>query len=590
MANFFNTNRITADFTLNLTDYIKSGLQKKNQDPPVPYWEVMDGIQFDNASLIRKPGRTEITGSPSVTEIRGLVATNEFGTKTLYSGDLSSIHRFTLDDTAYSTVGTGYSLIESAGASEWDSGTSIWDGGSSVWDEGSNEPTRWSFVRYGTWVYGAFGNGFLVTKKDYETFTNLNTTDISRITITGGGTGHVVGDVIDFTGGTGTGLTIEVTEVDTGAVTGFKVTDYGSGYTDSDSLTQNTTTGTGTDLTLDVFVSGCPFTNVKMMTSSGPHLLVANFSKESGDFPYDFAWSDRNNPDDWNPTSVNTAGSLTIREATSPIKALVPLGRGVGAYTETQMFFIEQTGYPFYFGYRPVLHSGTGAMSIDSVIPVDRLNYGLCKNGFFVTDGEEIKNLGEVEGINDYVLDNLATTESSNITGIHDAKEKEVIWSIPFGTTQLNKEIFYNYEYGTWGERSNNYSAFLEQSVFDHITSGDTDGLLFFEDGGPVSSTSGVTSCTSVAIDFDNADNMKELSLLRVRKTGEGSPVVSLGWTDYKDNTPSFDQNYTLNQDNNTFFLRTAGRFLTIKISSDSPTDTWRINHLSLSGRVRGTR
>lgn len=65
---------------------------------------------------------------------------------------------------------------------------------------------------------------------------------ITAVTVSAGGTGYSIGDILVAAGGTGTGAIFTVTTVSSGVVTGVSITDDGDNYTASDVLTTTDTT------------------------------------------------------------------------------------------------------------------------------------------------------------------------------------------------------------------------------------------------------------------------------------------------------------------------------------------------------------
>ena len=201
-------------FPADLTPLLLSGWQTNKFDKSIPFWAEVDGLQFTDTSIRRKPGRSLI-GDFSSQPIRGLFSINEYDTKVLYIGDLTNLYRWKLDDptTIGTVVGSGYSLIETGGASVWDNGQAVWDNGDAVWDEGSIVASAWSFTNFGTWVFAADNVGRIKVKKDNEVFGELFTDSVSGAVISNSGTGHAVGDTLTFTGGAGQNFAVEVTEI-----------------------------------------------------------------------------------------------------------------------------------------------------------------------------------------------------------------------------------------------------------------------------------------------------------------------------------------------------------------------------------------
>jgi hypothetical protein len=225
-------------FPADLTPLLLSGWQTNKFDKSIPFWAEVDGLQFTDTSIRRKPGKSLI-GNFSSQPIRGMIAINEYDTKVLYLGDLNKIYRWKLDDPLVlnAEVGTGYSLVERAGASVWDiaapEGIATWveeDGAISVWDEGIVVATAWSFTNFGTWVLAADNVGPIKIKKNNETFADLQVGKVSGASISIGGSNHAVGDNITFSGGSGSSFAGTVAAASGGAVTRFKVTNYGSSY------------------------------------------------------------------------------------------------------------------------------------------------------------------------------------------------------------------------------------------------------------------------------------------------------------------------------------------------------------------------
>jgi hypothetical protein len=573
-------------FPADLTPLLLSGWQTNKFDKSIPFWAEVDGLQFTNTSVRRKPGRSLI-GDFSSQPIRGLTSINEYDTKVLYIGDLNNIYRWKLDDptTIGTVVGSGYNLVETGGASVWDSGSSTWDSGNSVWDEGSVHSSAWLFTNFGTWVFASDSVGPIKIKKNNETFGELLTGSVSGAVITNAGSAYSVGTNLTFSGGDGVNFAAQVTEIsNTFAATRIKITNFGSGYNSGNVLTASSG---GMQITLTV--SDCPFTKVTAIDKSGPHILAINYDKANSEHPYDVAWCDTDNPDTWIPASANAAGSLTLREASSPLKAIVPLGDAKAIYTEDQMFILQYTGAPYYFGYKTAFASGAGAVSPRSVVAVDSTNYGLSRRGLFVTDGSSVETIGDSEGINKYIRDNIAESEYAQVAAYHNKLNNEVIWSLPINSTKPTKQITYNYSNNTFSIESIGASAAQISSVFDHDIVGHPDGNVYFEDGGQSNhATYGITK----AHDLDNPYSIKEITSIRVGKIGQGNPLVEVGFAENINDDPTFlpEHSFYVNGSYADYKVRVSGRYLFLKISSDNNADSWEITNMEIKGRVRGFR
>ena len=577
-------------FPADLTPLIVSGWQTNKFDGSIPFWADVDGLQFTESGIRRRPGHSFLfrpLNGATYKSIRGITSIQEYDTKVIYAGDLDKIYRYKASDptsTDGTVVGSGYNLIENSGESVWDSGASVWDGGGTTWDAGINEPSLWSFTNFGTWVIAANDINPLQIKKNNETFAELSNNKANLLTITNGGSSYAQGDQVTFLNG----LTATVVAVASGVVSSLFVTNWGGTYTSNQALTASG--GSGANLIVTVTTSNCPFTRVKAVDKSGPHILAINYDKGSVSGEFDVAWCDEDDPDQWDPfASGSAAGSLTLREASSPLKCIVPLGENKAIYTDDQMFILSYLGSPFYFGYQTAMTSGVGAVSSKSVVSVDRLNYGLSRRGFFETDGNSVKRIGDAEGINRYVLANVSEGEYSKVIAYHNKEHNEVIWSLPLEANVNNIEISYNYSTGVFSKRTAATTAAAESGVFHHPITADDTSRIYFEDG---SSSPHVTTATTKAHDLEDPYAIKEITSIRVGKVGEGNPKVSVGWASSINDEPTFyeSDSFYVDAKYKEYNVRTSGRYLFLKVESSGSADTWEISNIVIKGRLRGFR
>jgi len=411
-----------------------------------------------------------------------------------------------------------------------------------------------------------------------------------------GGAGYSVDDTLTTTVSPagGSGLTATVTEVDSGAITAFEVTDFGSGYSNGDVITFS---GGTTPATATLTVPQIDFDTLECFHRQGPHMLAFNYSKGDIDYSTSFAWCSADDLDTWTAAATNTAGSLLIREAETAIRCVAQLGNGLAVYTETQMFIVNYVGQPNIFGYKVALENGVGAVSPNSVISVGRMNYGVSRDGFFATDGASVRMIGRESGMNQYFRDNVAMSELAQIYGFENSKENEVVWGIPKGEASITEEIYYNYKTNQWGIRASIISAYLDRGVFHEALSADSNGNLYFEGNtpnntNPDSQVTQPVSAVTKAHDLNNADRIKEITAIRVGKEGSGSPRMSIGWSNTIDAEPTYleKDSFLIDDSFKSFPIRAAGRYIHIKVESTGASDDWTLTDLVVQGRYEGER
>jgi hypothetical protein len=501
--------------------------------------------------------------------------------------------------TQYISIATGTSTTETytLNNAKVTLAATVWDASElngTTWDEATNESDQWDFETFGSFVVGAAGSNKPVIKKNNVNFNTFYNDQVSGATVTSSdnpGTSYIVGQLLTVslvapTGGTG--LTATVTKVDGGKLVDFEITNFGSGYANGDVVTFSST---GTAATATLTVPDIDFDSLECFHRQGPHMLAFNYTKGAVDYSTSFAWCSADSLDVWGALATNTAGSLLIREAETPIRCVCQLGNGLAVYTDSQMFVVNYVGLPNIFGYQVALEGSVGAVSPNSVVSVGRQNYGVSRDGFFVTDGSSVKMIGRESGMNQFFRDQVAQSELAQIYGFDNSKENEVVWGVPIDSASITKEIYYNYKTGQWGMRDQTISCYLDRGVFHESLSGDSSGNLYYEGNQPDLVNSNVSAITK-AHDLNDADRIKEISAIRVGKEGAGSPTLSVGFSSTIDATPTFLQkdSFIIDDTFKSFPIRAAGRYITIKIESNGSSDNWTITNLVVQGRMEGER
>tara|TARA_R100000541_G_scaffold37992_2_gene45799 strand:+ start:6234 stop:8309 length:2076 start_codon:yes stop_codon:yes gene_type:complete len=511
-----------------------------------------------------------------------------------YPTGSTTVNEYTI--TTYADIPLGDETYVTSGATVI-LGQTNWDDSGTNWDEGVAESDQWDFETFGSFVVGAKGSTKPVIKKNNVNFNTYHNDEVSGAAIllaNTGGAGYNVGDTLTTTGGTGSGLTATVTEVDTGAITAFEITDFGSGYTNGDVITFS---GGTTSATATLTVPQIDFDSLECFHRQGPHMLAFNYSKGNVDYSTSFAWCSADDLDTWTASATNTAGSLLIREAETPIRCVTQLGNGLAVYTETQMFIVNYVGLPNIFGYKVALEGSIGAVSPNSVVSVGRMNYGLSRDGFFATDGASVKMIGRESGMNQYFRDTASANELAQCYGFDNSKENEVVWGVPKDETSITEEIYYNYKTNQWGIRSSIISAYLDRGIFHSALSADSNGNLFSEGSGPNNTNPDTGTVQTVfaitkAHDLNDADRVKEVTAIRVGKEGSGNPRMSIGWSNTIDAEPTYldKDSFLIDDSFKSFPIRAAGRYIHVKVESTGATDDWTLTDLVVQGRFEGER
>lgn len=337
-------------------------------------------------------------------------------------------------------------------------------------------------------------------------------------------------------------------------------------------------------------------TEARIAAVMGPHVLL--FNTDCSD--REFIWCDADNVDVWEAAADNLAGQLEIRELQTEIKAVVPIGSRLAVYGGDQMFLINYLNNDLVFGYQSALN-GIGAVSPSSVIPVGRRNFGLTKQGFFVTDGASFEYIDD-PAVRHWFRNNINQLQLSQVVGFHNEEATQVQWYFRrAGDAGLYNSygITYNYEKGSWGFLSGrfSYTACQERTVFQNAIVADESGVLWkdsegTEDDDGVTQTPIAYSLLSKGLDLGDADRVKELSSIRIGMRGQGLDF-DIGWADTEDGTPTWVHNFTDVDASNGFAefnVRTAGRWLFLRFQGVNEDADWEVMSIEIIGRTEGSR
>jgi len=336
-------------------------------------------------------------------------------------------------------------------------------------------------------------------------------------------------------------------------------------------------------------VVGMDVDKVRIFAKMGPHVL--GFNTDCSD--REFIWCDADNLDQWVAAADNLAGQLQIREFSTEIKAVVPLGQRLAVYGDEQMALVNYLSNDLVFGYKMALN-GIGAVSQNAVVAVGRKNYGLSSQGFFMTDGAGFDYIDD-PAMAKWWRENRNPDQLSKTVAYHFEDTNQVKWFFPIGSsTVANYGVSYNYEKGTWSFLSEAYESCQERNVFRVPVLGDAGGRVFLDNVGDNDHDGTAIPYTlrTKALDLGNADVIKELDSIRIGMRGQGLRY-KVGWSEDEQSTITWDAFVgPIDEDNGFDFTnhRTAGRWLHIEFSGSVVDADWELSSVQIIGRSEGTR
>jgi len=162
----------------------------------------------------------------------------------------------------------------------------------------------------------------------------------------------------------------------------------------------------------------------KFVTVVKDFVVAANVSGEENKV----YWSDINDETDWTPGAASQSDSQVLPDGGS-VTGLAGGEFGL-VFMERAIYRMTYSGSPFFFQFDAISRS-LGCISYGSICQYSGFTYFLADDGFYVCDGQSLKNIGE-EKVNRYFFDitskvDLKLKMSSGI----DSIRKLAIWCAP---------------------------------------------------------------------------------------------------------------------------------------------------------------
>lgn len=300
-------------------------------------------------------------------------------------------------------------------------------------------------------------------------------------------------------------------------------------------------------------------------------------------------WSNVSAPEEYDPTVAGTfAGQLPIRDADSDIVAAHPLSGDMLIYTSDSMIRMSYIGYPNVWGFDPAL-PGIGAVSDSAVVPVQRMHYGMGRDGFWQTDGVTYTYIGRPD-IQELWEEQIDRTRLAQVVGFHYKLRNMVIWYYPLiGDGFLG--VGYDYVAKTWTLLNQQVSAGGDEQGFQWpvVALGTTWGFFDQTDSADLGGSMTANIRTNV-LDAGQPERLKRWDMLRAQVTEQvGDLQVRFGFSDVP-----FDPLFTFT-DWTTFaslaYENWIGResvYLIVEFRTITKSAKWRLGGFTVLGEVTG--
>lgn len=362
-------------------------------------------------------------------------------------------------------------------------------------------------------------------------------------------------------------------------------------------------------------ISGAPTRSVMSIVSDqdrhliilGTETTIADTNTQDKMF---IRFSDQESLTDYQPTSVNTAGTFRLDDGTE-IRAAVKAKDYIFILTDTAAYTMQFVGAPFTFSIRKV-GSNCGCVGQHGVVYVDGIVYWMDDAGGFNAFN------GTVQSLSCSVEDFVFTTNNPGDLGFnygqgkivstaHNSLYSEIIWFYPSADSSvINRSVIYNYDEKIWYTMSLARTTFYDTHLFEvpYATEYITDGTPTFPTIQGVTNTNGSSIyyehetgtdqvkgnvTTAITAFLESGDFMLHIEgdgemFTKIRrfipdfKRLEGNAQITINLKDYPSDTSTSSPlgPFSINSSTQKIDTRARGRAASLKIENTSSGETWR--------------
>jgi hypothetical protein len=335
------------------------------------------------------------------------------------------------------------------------------------------------------------------------------------------------------------------------------------------------------------------------------HLLVLGADPISGSSrtgtldPMLIAFSDQENPLEFEPLSTNTAGSLRLSSGSSIIGGL-KARQEILIWTDTSLYSMNFIGPPLTFAIN-LINEGAGLIGPKAAANSPKGVFYMSKKGFYFYNGSVQKIPCSVQ---DHVFSDLDESQAFKcFAGLNE--EFSEVWffypSITDNETEISRYVIYNYEENSWSIGTLERYSWLAAGVFDKPFAGGeetTTKRIYEHEKGFNDDESAMDGVFVESADIDITDGDRFVFLKRilpdilfVNDTGTNqNPAVNVvvKRRDFNNQTLSTDSTTQITASTTFGSLRSRARQFVLRFESDDDnTDSDRKNYKWRLGSTR---
>ncbi len=349
-----------------------------------------------------------------------------------------------------------------------------------------------------------------------------------------------------------------------------------------------------------------------LVSQQDKHLLafgaVPFGSTDEDDFdPLLIRWASQDQPGQWFPSDINSAGDLRVSRGSRIVRAL-PTRQEILVWTDTNLFTLQFLGTTDVFGLQEYASNIT-IMSPRAVTVSSDIVYWMGNDKFYSYSGR-VETLPCT--LLDHVFSNIARDQSDQIVSGTNEEWNEIWWFYPTANSTFNDAyVVYNYSEQSWYYGSLARTSWLSSSLrgrplaTNTVVSGLEDsGYLYIHETGTDDDGAPMTSFVQSS-DIDLEDGEKFVLTKRlipdVNFTGSTAtePEVTMQLlprnfpgSGYRSDASDTQRvvSTTVDRFTNQVFIRARARQMALRIASEDLGVQWQLGTPRIDGRLDGKR
>jgi len=372
----------------------------------------------------------------------------------------------------------------------------------------------------------------------------------------------------------------------------------------------NTSAGTGARAVNITSISGSAqpqVANIVLVSERDRHVLAFGCDPEGdpGNLdPLTIRFSTQESFTVWNALATNTAGELRVGSG-SEIVAAIQTKQQVVVFTDRSVSAMQYIGPPFTFGLAEV-STNTSILGQNAAVAVGDAVYWMGNDVFYRYDG----NVSIIPcPVEEFVFDNVNTSQLSKVTAGSNSEFNEVWWFYPSANSEANdRYVAFNYSDNTWFFGSLDRTAWDAGGVSGFPIAASPDGNIYFQENGISDGSTNPPSPLNSFVEssgIDVGDGDQFMSVKRIIpdvgfRNSTGTPLVTFtlnartypgsGTTQTESGNTVRTSSTPLEKYTNQIDVRLRGRSVSLRVESNEVNTQWRLGTPRIDIRPDGRR